>query len=226
MSLPGLPASTSFHVVRENATFTHDNPKKQHFVRGKACFTHGISESSGIIIDNCYLCSRMALHHSIERLFRAEYRPLCLYALHYLDSLDIAEDVVSGCFETLWEKASSGALISNMRAYLYTSVRNASIDYLRKHSSSDPLPRDLDGVISDEEACERSAVEARMWTEIDRMPARRREVLLMAKRDGMSYAQIASSLGISENTVRNTLEAALKQLRTRRSEILNYVLMF
>lgn len=173
-----------------------------------------------------YLCNRMSLRYTIDSLFRAEYRPLCLYAMHYVDSMDIAEDMVSSCFESLWERLSGGASVLNMRAYLYTSVRNASIDYLRRNNSAEPLPRDLDGIISDEQAMERSAVEARLWTAIDKMPARRREVLLMAKRDGMSYAQIASALGISENTVRNTLEAALKSLRTKRKEILDFIVLF
>lgn len=168
----------------------------------------------------------MSLRYTIDSLFRAEYRPLCLYAMHYVDSMDIAEDMVSSCFESLWERLSRGASVLNMRAYLYTSVRNASIDYLRRNNSAEPLPRDLDGIISDEQAIECSAVEARLWTAIDKMPARRREVLLMAKRDGMSYAQIASALGISENTVRNTLEAALKSLRTKRKEILDFIVLF
>ena len=154
----------------------------------------------------------MSLRYTIDSLFRAEYRPLCLYAMHYVDSMDIAEDMVSSCFESLWERLSGDASVLNMRAYLYTSVRNASIDYLRRNNSAEPLPRDLDG--------------ARLWTAIDKMPARRKEVLLMAKRDGMSYAQIASALGISENTVRNTLEAALKSLRTKRKEILDFIVLF
>lgn len=31
---------------------------------------------------------------SIEDLFRLNYRPLCMYALHYLQDADLVEDVV------------------------------------------------------------------------------------------------------------------------------------
>ncbi|MCR5519929.1 MAG: sigma-70 family RNA polymerase sigma factor [Bacteroidales bacterium] len=164
----------------------------------------------------------------IETLFRTEYRPLCIYAVHYLGSLDAAEDVVSSCFEALWEHLSGGAAVSNVRAYLYVSVRNSCLDHLKKNRQDtldlDKLqPSDADGLITDEEAVDRSRVEARLWTAIDKMPARRREVLLLAKRDGLSYAEIASELGISENTVRNTLDSAMKSLRSSRREILDFV---
>ena len=162
----------------------------------------------------------------IDRLFRKEYRPLCIYALHYLGDTSDSEDVVSDAFGKLWDKISSEGTPANPRAWLYTCVRNACVDILRERGHETLLPSDLEGRISDEEAIDRSAIEARLWTAIERMPEKRRQIFLMAKRDGMSYAQIASALGISENTVRNTLEAALKSLRTKRKEILDFIVLF
>lgn len=40
---------------------------------------------------------------NIDLLYRQLYRPLCLYALHYLRDLDVAEDVVQECFVHVWE---------------------------------------------------------------------------------------------------------------------------
>lgn len=163
----------------------------------------------------------MSSYSEFEILFRQLYRPLCLYAMHYLGDLDMAEDAVCGSFGTLWEKSGK---IGNPRAWLYASVRNAAMDALRRAGKESPLPRDLDGIISDEDARDRSIEEARLWTAIDNLPRRRRQIFLMAKRDGMSYADIALSLGISESTVRNSMEAALKSLRSRRREILGFIL--
>lgn len=39
----------------------------------------------------------------IDLVFQQYYRPLCLYALHYLHDLDEAEDVVQDCFVRLLE---------------------------------------------------------------------------------------------------------------------------
>ena len=145
-------------------------------------------------------------------LFRNYYRPLCLYALHYLRDVEQAEDAVQDCFVRLLEQAVKP---QNARAWLYAAVRNRCIDILRrKHPTIDGTSTEayLDG-LSDEEAQERSVDEAVLWEAVDRLPARQREVLLMAKRDGHTYAEIANRLGISVKTVEHLLSRALKKLR-------------
>ena len=99
----------------------------------------------------------------IETLFRTYYRPLCLYALHYLGDPDAVEDVVQESFTALWRQENP---VANVKAWLYSAVRNRSIDALRRTGKNEPLPSDLDGLISDDEAEDRSALEARLWTAI------------------------------------------------------------
>lgn len=151
----------------------------------------------------------------MEELFRYNYRPLCLYALHYLGDSDMAEDVVQECFAALWEKLEAGMAVANRRAYLYMTVRNRCLDQLRrKGMQTESLkPYDTYGIIDDDDAQERSQIEARLWTAIDSLPEKCREVFLMSKRDGLKYEEIATELGISENTVRNQISKALKVLK-------------
>ena len=68
----------------------------------------------------------------IEDLFRYNYRPLCMYALHYLQDTDLVDDVVQECFTTLWEKLEQGSQVADRRAYLYVAVRNRCLDHLRR----------------------------------------------------------------------------------------------
>ena len=140
---------------------------------------------------------------------------MCLYALHYLGDSDMAEDVVQECFATLWEKLEAGLAVANRRAYLYMTVRNRCLDQLRrKGMQTEALkPYDTYGIIDDDDAQERSQIEARLWTAIDSLPEKCREVFLMSKRDGLKYEEIATELGISENTVRNQISKALKVLK-------------
>ena len=95
---------------------------------------------------------------NIEDLFRYNYRPLCMYALHYLHDTDSAEDIVQECFTTLWEKLKQGFPIANRRAYLYMSVRNRCLDVLRKKGiETESLnPNDSYGIIDDDDLQERS----------------------------------------------------------------------
>lgn len=160
---------------------------------------------------------------SIETAFQKYYRPLCLYAMHYLcGDVDAAEDVVQDCFVRLWQHEAN-----NDKAFLYTAVRNACIDRLRRN---DPLcyeiePQDLEGSITDEEAQDRSVLEARLWKAIDSLPHRQREALLLCKRDGLSYREAAQRMGISEKTVEHLLCNAMKALRGHRADIYRMVLI-
>ena len=150
-----------------------------------------------------------------ESLFNYNYRPLCIYALHYLSDVDAAEDVVQECFATLWEKLQHGAEIANRRSYLYTTVRNRCLDQLRRkgvHTES-LNPYDTYGIIDDDDAQERSLQEARMWTAIDSLPEKCRKVFILSKRDGLKYEEIAEELGLSVNTVRNQISKAFNLLK-------------
>ena len=162
----------------------------------------------------------------IRELFLKYYRPLCLYALHYLKDADAAEDVVQEAFTAWWQK-DTDTRIGNVRSYLYTMVRNRCIDLLRRQGrEAERLqPEDAAGVITDEQAQERSALEARLWEAVDRLPARRRELLLMSKRDGLTYEQIATATSLSVNTVRNQISRALRTLRDGADSILDFILL-
>ena len=152
-----------------------------------------------------------------DLIFRHYYRPLCLYALHYLKYLNAAEDTVQDCFVRLLERADE---TDNYRAWLYTAVRNRCIDQLRrsKGTEADILPEDLEGTISDEEAQERSVHEAELWAAIDALPPRCREIFLLSKRDGLSYSDISQRLGLSEKTVEHQISKALKRLRNQKEQ--------
>lgn len=159
---------------------------------------------------------------SAEAVFRQCYRPLCLYALHYLHSVEEAEDVVQDCFVRMMEHG----LPAQPRAYLYTAVRNACVDLLRRRNPfvTDVRPADLQDFITDEEAVDRSEREARLWTAIERLPERCREIFLMSKRDGLTYRQIADRLELSPKTVEHQVAKALHTLRGQRDELLSFML--
>lgn len=173
----------------------------------------------------------------IEALFRAHYRALCLFALHYVGDVAVAEDVVMDCFVRLYERASfhsaGGAEdrsepVLCTKSYLYQMVRNASVDYLRRGAmaaAEGALPLESIGDVADTSAeeeqalQERSEREARLWAAIDRLPQACRNVLLMSKRDGMKNREIAETLGISLKTVEAQLTKAYSTLRGKAREI-------
>ena len=147
--------------------------------------------------------------------FLQYYRPLCLFALHYLKDIDDAEDTVQDCFMELWRRKDRGVDASGLKSYLYAMVRNRCIDILKKDSlvDSNVQPSDLEEVLSDEECEEWAYDEARMWTAIDSLPEKCREVFLLAKKEGLKYEEIAVRMGISVHTVKNQMSKAIKTVK-------------
>lgn len=165
----------------------------------------------------------MGRFENIDRLFRLYYRPLCLYATHYLKDPDNVEDIVQDAFEALWEKMAVSE-VQSPKSYLYATVRNSCVSRIRsvKPGQETIKPEDLSEILTDEEAKDRAFSEAALWKAINDLPKKRRQMLLMEKRDGMSCAEIASELGVSEGTVKNQISRALKSLRKKGEEIILY----
>lgn len=179
-----------------------------------------------------------------DTLFRYWYRPLCLFAMHYIDDIDQAEDIVQECYMVLWEqdagsrshtrsrKASEEIChVRDPKSYLYSMVRNRCLDLLRKESrrgehvtiGTASAPESALGFHEEETWQDDSVREARMWTAIDSLPEKCREVFLLSKRDGMKYSDIAAHLNISENTVRNQISKALKVIKEDVRKIVAYL---
>lgn len=156
----------------------------------------------------------------IGNLYKQYSRQLCLYALHYMGDLDESKDIVQECFASI---IKNDPAISNPKVYLYNSVRNRCIDLLRSRKKERIAPMDDLSYISDEEAQRRSEIEVRLWEAVDSLPPKRRELLLLNKRDGLKYSDIARLKGLSENTVRNQIFRAIESLRVNSKKILNFL---
>ena len=158
--------------------------------------------------------------HSFQSSFKQYYRQLCIYALHFVENAGAAEDIVQDAFVGLWQRKDD---IRDVKSYLYASVRNGCLTFLKKQRQSmEGLSSSMLEDLPDEGLEDRSEIEARMWSAIDSLPERRRQVLLMSKRDGMKYEDIAYHLGISVHTVRNHISKALEGLRNLPLKIFSF----
>lgn len=148
-------------------------------------------------------------HRYFKQLFDKTYMPLCMYALRILGDTDAADDAVQQAFVSVWERVAAGGGIENPRAYLYRAVRNEALHILPSdlREKLDTAPEVTD------ECMDTSERDAALWKAVDSLPTRCREVFLAAKRDGLTHAEIAEDMGISEKTVEAQITKALRRLR-------------
>jgi len=67
----------------------------------------------------------------LEKLFITYYHSLHAYAFRYVGNSDAAEDIVQDVFFQLWKNRSLLSRIKSIRSYLFTSVYNRSLNYLK-----------------------------------------------------------------------------------------------
>ena len=133
-----------------------------------------------------------------------------MFALRIVDDAQSAEDIVEDCFTKAWQMIEEGKEFDDFKAYMYRSVRNGCISFIRQRKETvgvECIPE------VDEETVDTSERDARLWKAIDSLPDKCREVFLLSKRDGLSNDEIAARMDISIKTVKNHMTKAFSRLR-------------
>ena len=159
-------------------------------------------------------------HKAFAYLYATYYAPLCHLSATYLQDDERAKDLVQQVFLRLWEAHPTLRITTSVKNYLYTMVKNASLNLLRDTPTifvrTDILPPgQLEGIAdtSVHERLEQKARYARFLQAVGQLPVPQRNVFLLKTRQRLSNKEIAARLGVSESTVKNHYHLALRLLR-------------
>ena len=153
---------------------------------------------------------------ALSVLFDTYYEKLYLFAEKYSYDSDKAHDIVQDVFLKIWENAERLELTSSIQHYLFASVRNGCLNYLkslqiedrnnRKYAEAYIESQNVD-MVDDEELL------ARVRQVLDELPEKCREVCLLRFVEGYKYAEIAARLDMNENTVKAQLHRGMERLK-------------
>jgi len=155
---------------------------------------------------------------AFTKFYLDNFRKLILVSDKYVQSIPVAEELVQDIFLKIWEDQDALLGIKSVKAYLYRSVVNSSINYINRQKNIEKhhlqiaeniSPEDLDLQDTHNELI------VLLYDEIALLPAKCQQVFKMSRLEGVKYRDIASQLGISEKTVENHMGNALKILRSR-----------
>lgn len=151
----------------------------------------------------------------LKELMNKYYSQLCVVSVQYTDSLEIAEDIVQDVFLRFWEDNKLLFVETNPKAYLFRSVRNASIDYIRKNNYRVFTDIEEANLISEEEISEEelSLQYERLYRIIGQLSPQERTVLNAIVVENKRYKEVAEEMNISVNTVKTYFARALRTLR-------------
>jgi RNA polymerase sigma-70 factor (ECF subfamily) len=159
--------------------------------------------------------------HSFEGLFKSLFKPLCGFAFRYIADRDDARGIVHEAFVSLWEKFDQLPPNSNYRSYLYTTVRNKALNYIRDKKNHVMLENVNErDVAQHENHMETMELEKKISLAMEALPEKCREVFELNRIEGLKYAEIASKMQISIKTVEAQMSKALSVLRDHLAEFL------
>lgn len=153
----------------------------------------------------------------LEKLFKQHYRQMYRQATILLHDDAESKDVVHDIFAQLLDSPRD-LREETAESYLLTSVRNRCLNVIRNRQIQERVEHlyllDLDTSITPTERLEEEL--KALQKGISRLePPVCRDIIMQHFRDGITFREIASRLGVSETTVYKHLRRALSQLRTQ-----------
>ena len=167
---------------------------------------------------------------NFESIFKEYFTILTYYAIKFVKDDDMAKEIVQNVFLNLWEKREELHSSIPLKSYLFRSVYNRSMNYLRdkaKFHSDDISNIDYLNRLEKEgsDNYELHELEARITAEVNQLPHSCGRIFRMSRYEGKKYNEIALELGVSLKTVEAQMTKALKILRNRLSEYLNLIIL-
>ena len=152
-------------------------------------------------------------------LYAAYKNRLIYFAMRFLKSREYAEDIFQDAFAVVWQGRRFINPDASFSAYLYTIVRNRILNQLLDLSNQDKLREQILSQAvnyTNETKDEIIANDLRQFISraLQQLTPRQREIFQMSRERQMSHREIAEVLGISVNTVQESISISLRTLRT------------
>lgn len=163
-----------------------------------------------------------------EEVYRAYFKVLYRYAYKLLGDADTAEETVQQVFLKLWEKDWEQDIHTSIRAYLFRSVYNESINLIKRGQLKGKYEMYHRYTKSNETYMEQSDSELRMQLHaaLSQLPEKSRLVFEKSRFEELKYQEIADELALSLKTVEGHMTKALKHLRSYLADYLKVLAFF
>jgi len=154
-------------------------------------------------------------------VFDRYYSQLCYYADKFLYDLDESRSLVQQVFVDLWIKRNKLLIKQSLKAYLFKSVQNSSLDFLKHRLVESKYVNQVNHQFETED-CDlivEAELNARLNAAIEGLPEKCRQIFTLCRFEELHYNEIAQRLGISIKTVEMQMGIAIKKLKLKLSDI-------
>lgn len=152
-----------------------------------------------------------------EKLFKLHFQHLCNFADQYVEDIHAAQDICQKVFIQLWEKRGTIDWNKSVKSYLFTSVKNRCLNYIRDNKRYRSQILDIecaDFEFAEEDLFfDQESLEEKIEAALVALPEKCRQVFELSRFHDMKYKEISEQLQISQKTVEAHMSKALKTLR-------------
>lgn len=157
---------------------------------------------------------------SFGTVYEAYHHALCQFVQKYVKAPDLAGDLVQDVFAQIWIKRSDLLAVDSLGAYLFTSARNHTLNFLKKASRENNLKAAIlrhyePAVVNADYHLLTAEYKQFIQNILNTLPPQTRAVFQLCREEGMSYDEAASHLGISRNAVKKHMVRSLKLFREK-----------
>ncbi len=154
---------------------------------------------------------------AFRQIFEEYYIGLRSFSFNYTGDELVGEDFVQDAFLLLWENKSSFEEEMAIKSYLFTTVRNKCLNFLRHEivkSNNIGQLKELESSQTYRDYLLEEEVHTKVYDAIKDLSHQTRSVVVMSM-NGLSNPEIAAELEISVNTVKTIKSRAYKTLREK-----------
>jgi len=157
---------------------------------------------------------------AFTQLYDEYFTVLCYFASRIINNKEEAEDIVINTFSKFWAMRANFESAANIKAFLYIVTRNNCLDYLEYKRKQAAFQKEYAYFLDsdNEEKIERVKIESellrKIYTEIQHLPPRCKQVFTLTYFDGLKANEIAEQLNISVSTVTSQRARAIDLLRS------------
>lgn len=159
-----------------------------------------------------------------QYLFDTYYAQVVYFTAKIIEDREEAEDIVIRAFNTFWNIRENFNTVLNIKAFLYITAKNNSLNYLKYRQRQRENIRDLSLLSATEQTseAERRIIQSDfmkyVYHEVQKLPDKCRQIFMMTWFDGLKANEIAEQLRISISTVTTQRARAIKHLKDVLSE--------
>jgi len=166
--------------------------------------------------ENTILEFRLGNMQSYRLIFNELYSSMCLFSKKFLADFEDAEDIVQEVFIELWNQHSKFDSFEQIKAFLYTSIKNRCLNFKKKLIVREKFAKTT--LASTELCFEEYVLETEVVQNINNainnLSEQRKQIIILGMQ-GLKNNEIAEDLQISINTVKLQKKIAYSQLREK-----------